>query len=119
MLVLPGHVEQPGQPLQEHGLHPAGHLVGVRQPVVVVEDEDGGDAAGADHEHDAAEVHPWNTRTTQLQIYFISIGFRCWDCYGNCGGAVVLTYEGGGVGDGQHVPHYRGEDGDGKHDRHS
>ena len=31
----------------------------------------------------------------------------------------LLTYEGGGVGDGQHVPHYRGEDGDGKHDRHS
>ena len=57
-------------------------------PVVVVEDEDGGDAAGAHHEHDAAEVHPWNTRTTQLQIYFISIGFRCWDCYGNCGGLV-------------------------------
>ena len=57
MLRLPGHVEQPGQPLQEHGLHPAGHLVGVRQPVVVVQDEDGGDAAGADHEHDAAEVH--------------------------------------------------------------
>ena len=57
MLRLPGHLEQPGQPLQEHRLHPAGHLVGVRQPVVVVEDEDGGDAAGADHEHDAAEVH--------------------------------------------------------------
>ena len=88
MLVLPGHVEQPGQPLQEHGLHPAGHLVGVRQPVVVVEDEDGGDAAGAHHEHDAAEVHPWNTRTSQLQIYFISIGFRCWNCYGNGGGLV-------------------------------
>ena len=56
-MLLPGHVEDPGQPLEEHGLHPAGHLVGVRQPVVIVEDEDGGDAAGADHEHDAAEVH--------------------------------------------------------------
>ena len=56
----------------------------VSQAVVIVQDEDGGNAAGADHEHDAAEVHPWNTRTSQLQIYFISIGFRCWNCYGNC-----------------------------------
>ena len=27
-----------------------------------------------------------------------------------------LTYEGGGVSDGQHVPHDGGEDGDGQHD---
>ena len=25
---------------------------------MIVEDEDGGDAAGADHEHDTTEVHP-------------------------------------------------------------
>ena len=30
--------------------------MGVCQPVVVVEDHDGGDAAGGDHEHDAGEV---------------------------------------------------------------
>ena len=32
------------------------HLVRVRQPVVVVQDHDGGDAAGGHHEHDAGEV---------------------------------------------------------------
>ena len=52
-------MEEPGQPLEEHRGHPVRHLVGVGQAVVVVEDEDGGDAAGADHEHDAAEVHSW------------------------------------------------------------
>ena len=31
--------------------------MGVGQSVVVVQDQDGGDAAGAHHEHDAAEVH--------------------------------------------------------------
>ena len=56
-MLLPGHLKDPGQPLEKHGLHPAGHLVGVGQAVVVVQDEDGRDAAGAHHEHDAAEVH--------------------------------------------------------------
>ena len=34
------------------------HLVGVDQPVVVVEDHDGGHHAGRHHEHDAVEVGP-------------------------------------------------------------
>ena len=36
--------------------HPFWHFVGVLLSVVVVEDEDGGDDAGGDHEHDAVEV---------------------------------------------------------------
>ena len=39
-----------------YGTHPFWHIMGVRQSVVVVEDHDGGDAAGGDHEHDACEV---------------------------------------------------------------
>ena len=36
--------------------HPVWHLVGVREPVVVVEHHDGGDHARRHHEHDAVEV---------------------------------------------------------------
>ena len=42
--------------LRVYGTHPFWHIMGVRQPVVVVEDHDGGDAAGGYHEHDAGEV---------------------------------------------------------------
>ena len=35
----------------------------VCQPVVVVEDHDGGDHAGGHHEHDAVEVGPWGWAT--------------------------------------------------------
>ena len=83
---LPGHVEEPWQPLEEHSLHPARHLVGVRQPVVVVEDEDGGDAAGADHEHDAAEVHSCQP---------IRMSVLCKSC--------LITNKRSGVSDGKHV----------------
>ena len=37
---------------------PFRHLVSVRHPVVIVEDHDGGDAAGGDHEHDCREICP-------------------------------------------------------------
>ena len=44
--------------MQEQSSHPVWHLVSVDQPVVVVEDHDGGDHAGRHHEHDAVEVGP-------------------------------------------------------------
>ena len=37
-------------------LYPVRHFMRVGQPVVVVEDHDGGDDAGGHHEHDAVEV---------------------------------------------------------------
>ena len=37
--------------------------MGLRLPVVIVEDEDGSDAARAHHEHDAAEKHAWKQKT--------------------------------------------------------
>ena len=36
--------------------HPHRHLVGLRFPVVIVEDEDGGHYAGGHHEHDGVEI---------------------------------------------------------------
>ena len=50
------HPEEPGQPLEEHSLHPGGHLVSLHRPLVVVENEDGADDAAGDHHHDAGEV---------------------------------------------------------------
>ena len=43
--------------------HPVRHPMGVCQPVVVVEDHDGGDHTGGHHEHDAVEVGPWGWTT--------------------------------------------------------
>ena len=40
--------------------YPVRHLVGVRHPVVIVEDHDGRHAARGHHEHDGCEVCPWN-----------------------------------------------------------
>ena len=42
------------------GTHPGRHGVGVRLPVVIVEDHDGGDHGAGHHEHDAVEVRPCN-----------------------------------------------------------
>ena len=40
--------------------YPIWHFMGVSHPVVIVEDHDGGDAAGGNHEHDGSEVGPCN-----------------------------------------------------------
>ena len=40
--------------------HPVWHFMSVCQPVVVVEDHDGGDHGGGHHEHDAVEISSWN-----------------------------------------------------------
>ena len=42
--------------------YPIWHFMGVCHPVVIVEDHDGGDAAGGDHEHDGSEVGPCNNK---------------------------------------------------------
>ncbi len=39
--------------------YPVWHFMGVCQPVMVVENHDGGDHAAGHHEHDAVEVGPW------------------------------------------------------------
>ena len=68
LLARPGHPQEPGDPLEEDDPHPGGHVVGVRLPVVVVEDHDGGDHAGGHHEHDAVEVSPWRGENGQRQV---------------------------------------------------
>ena len=57
--------------------HPIGHLMGVCQPVVVVEDHDGGHHAGGHHEHDAVEVCTWSeqnkkSKYQQFNIFHVS-----------------------------------------------
>ena len=68
LLARPGHPQEPGDPLEEDNPHPGGHVVGVRLPVVVVEDHDGGDHAGGHHEHDAVEVSPWRGTKGQIKV---------------------------------------------------
>ena len=58
-LPRPVHAEKPGCPLQEDQLHPLRHLVSLHQPVVVVEDHDGGHHRARHHEHDCVEVSPF------------------------------------------------------------
>ena len=41
-------------------------------PVVIVEDEDGSDAAGAHHKHDAAKIHAWKEKSITDGANFIS-----------------------------------------------
>ena len=52
------HPEEPRKPVEEDGLHPEWHRVGVDGPLVVVEDEDGADHATGHHHHDQGEVDP-------------------------------------------------------------
>ena len=47
---------------------PAGHVVVVRLPRVVVEEHDGGDHARGHHEHDAVEVSPWRGTKGQIKV---------------------------------------------------
>ena len=39
--------------------YPIGHLMCIRETMVVVEDHDGGDDARSHHEHDAIEIGAW------------------------------------------------------------
>ena len=48
----------------------------VCQPVVVVEDHDGGDHAGGHHEHDAVEVSPWRGENGQRQVEVKLVSLR-------------------------------------------
>ena len=57
-LARPVHHEEPGQVLEEQCVHPAGHVVRLLVPVVIVEDHDGGHHGAGHHEHDAVEVGP-------------------------------------------------------------
>ena len=50
------HPQRPRDPLQEDCPHPRGHVVGVGEPVVVVEDHDGGHHGGGHHEVHGVEV---------------------------------------------------------------
>ena len=80
LLARPGHPQEPGDPLEEDNPHPGGHVVGVRLPVVVVEDHDGGDHAGGHHEHDAVEVSPWWGENGQRQVGVKLVSKTRWQC---------------------------------------
>ena len=80
LLARPGHPQEPGDPLEEDDPHPGGHVVGVRLPVVVVEDHDGGDHAGGHHEHDAVEVSPWRGENGQRQVEVKLVSKTRWQC---------------------------------------
>ena len=48
--------------------YPVRHLVGVRHPVVIVQDHDGRHAARGHHEHDGGEVCPWNENIVEKNL---------------------------------------------------
>ena len=58
LLAGPGHHEEPGEVLEEQGVHPARHGVRLLVPVVVVEHHDGGHHRAGHHEHDAVKIGP-------------------------------------------------------------
>ena len=56
LLSWAAHPQRPRDPLQKDRPHPRGHVVGVGEPVVVVEDHDGGHHGGGHHEVHGVEV---------------------------------------------------------------